>query len=315
MALPTAVVAAAAIRDLTRVRAFYPDVIPEAEAKSLHEQLVEQLKSAAGVCRLGPILDVTPLPAADEIGSDAGLSVIMGLLTLQHPDVKVAPSSPNTAPQEMDAAIAKCQQDVQEPVRSIAARVVNAMLYDCRIPAPKGDASYQEPQRFLQMLGAYWGVIRQVVIHHIEAPAAFRPHPLMPLLVNLKARIEPCLDGLAQCQGIDKIRGQIRDLVELVLSGEPDDLSVAPEWSYDQVETTDRFLEEARLALGAKVYPITSAEDLFLRHAQKAVDDYLRQIKAGWAKILAQADAQRKDSTRRLCRQAKSRVGIIRHAA
>ena len=69
-----------------------------------------------------------------------------------------------------------------------------------------------------------------------------------------------------------------------------------PEWSYEEVETIDRFLEEVRLALGAKVYPITPAEDLFLKHAQKAVGDYVRQIKIGWAEMLDQADAERKTS-------------------
>ena len=49
------------------------------------------------------------------------------------------PSSPDTAPQEMDALIAKCQQDVQEPVRSIAS-VTAAIIVGCaaRIPRSYG---------------------------------------------------------------------------------------------------------------------------------------------------------------------------------
>lgn len=295
VALPTAVIAAAGVRDLMRVRAFYPDVIPEAEAKSLHEQLVEQLRCAAAVCNLGQILEITPLPVADESGSDAGLSAIMGLLALHHPDVQADVSSPDAMEKNLEAVMAKCQQDVQEPVRSIAERIVHAMLYDCRMPAPKGDPSYREPQRYLQMLRAYWGIVRQLVLHHIDAPASYQPHPLLPLVVNLKARIEACLDGLQQHEDVAKIREAALTLMEIVVSGEPDDLQAVPEWSMNQVADIDRFLEEARLRLGAKAYPLTPAEEMCLKHAQKALDGYERRVKIGWAKMLDQVDAERKD--------------------
>ncbi len=114
VALPTAVVAAAGLRDLIRVRTLYPDVIPEAEAKSLHEQLVEQLKHAAEICRLSPVLEDTEIPAADAIGSDVAVSLIMGFLALHHPDVQVASPSIDNAAQRMDVALAK--HDVFDPV-------------------------------------------------------------------------------------------------------------------------------------------------------------------------------------------------------
>jgi biotin operon repressor len=143
------------------------------------------------------------------------------------------------------------------------------------------------------MLRSYWGVVRQLVLHHIDAPAGFRPHPLMPLVVNLQVRIDACFGQLVNCKGAERAQGSISSLIDIVLSGEPDDLQAVPEWSYEQVGGVDRFIEEARLILGAKSYPMTAAEEMCLQQAQKALDDYEQEVKSSWAKMVKRAETKR----------------------
>lgn len=298
-ALPMAVMSAVGLRDLGRIRQYYPNVIPEGEARSLHDGFASNLRSAAEMCKLERMLKIGKIPAFEDDPADIILSAIMGGLALWHPDTKGDESaSDEDVTKRLDAAITKCQEEVKEPVRGMIERVINAMLFDCRTPTPVGDPTFQEPQRFLQMLRMYWGVVRGLVIHHIEAPAGFRPHPLMSIVLNLKARMESCFDQLTRLNGCIDVRQQVATLIDIVLSGEPDDLQAAPEWSYDQVGSVDRFIEEGRLALGAKSYPLTPAEEMCLQHAQHAVNQYADQVKAQWSRILKRIDAKRDQNPR-----------------
>jgi hypothetical protein len=293
LALPTAVMSAIGIRDLRRIRAVYPDAIPEEEARSLHDAFAENLKSAASICKLEQIFEVSPVPSFEEAGYDLELSAMMGMLALHHPDAKFDPSEPDAPSKSMDVAFSKCQEEVIEPVRGMIERLINAMLFDCRIPNSAGDKTFEEPQRFLQMLRSYWGVVRQLVLHHTEAPIGYRPHPLMPLVVNLKARIDACFDRLADLPGAGETREHITTLIDIVLSGEPDDLQVVPEWSFGEISSVDRFIEEARLRLGAKSYPLTPAEEMCLTYAAKSVQDYDDRVKSHWTKMLKRLDAKK----------------------
>jgi len=293
LALPTAVMSAIGLRDLRRIRAFYPDAIPEDEARSLHAAFAENLKSAAAICKLEQIFQVSPIPSFEEAGFDLELSAMMGMLALHHPDTKIDPTEPDAPSKNMDASFSKCQEEVTEPVRGMIERLINAMLFDCRIPNPADDKTFDEPQRFLQMLRSYWGVVRQLVLHHTEAPIGYRPHPLMPLVVNLKARIDSCFDRLADLPGAAEARERVTGLIDIVLSGEPDDLQAAPEWSFGEISSVDRFIEEARLTLGAKSYPLTPAEEMCLSYAAKSVQDYEDRVKNHWTKVIKRLDAKK----------------------
>jgi hypothetical protein len=297
--LPMAVMSAVGLRDLGRIRQYYPNVIPEGEARPLHDGFVSNLRSAAEICKLERVLKIGKIPAFDDAPADVELSGMMGVLALWHPDTKGDESaSDEDVTKKLDFAITKCQEEVKEPVRGMIERVINAMLSDCRTPSPVGDSTFQEPQRFLQMLRMYWGIVRGLVIHHIEAAVGFRPHPLMSIVLNLKARMESCFDQLHQLNGCLDVRQQVASLIDIVLSGEPEDLQAAPEWSYDQVSSVDRFVEEGRLTLGAKSYPLTPAEEMCLQHAQDAVNRYAAKVKDQWSRMLKRIDAKRDQSAR-----------------
>ena len=46
------------------------------------------------------------------------------------------------------------------------------------------------------------------------------------------------------------------------------------------------FLEQARLKLGSKTYPLTNVEQVFLNQAEVIIDQYKEQVKIGWQKML-----------------------------
>jgi len=293
LALPTAVIAAAGLRDLGRVRTFYPEAIPLGDAKAMHELLAGELASAVATCNLERVFEVAPIPDPEQTGSDVEVSALMGVLVMNHPDFAIDPSSAEPGANNMKEILQRCQGEAADDVRAIVHRILTAMLYDCRMPAPVDDPSFKEAPRFLQMLRTYWSVVRQLVLHHIDAPTGFQPHPLMPLMVNLKARIDACFVQLVSCQGAERAQACVTSLINIVLSGEPDALQAEPEWSYEQVGGVDRFIEEARLDLGAKSYPMTAAEELCLQQAQKALDDYEQQVKSSWAKMIKRVETKR----------------------
>lgn len=286
VALPTAVVAIAGLRDLLRVRKFYPDAIPETEANCLHEQLVTNLVSSAKLCKLEGLFEITRLPEPGEEGSDVELSALMGVLALHHPDSDAEPLSVEKVSANLTAVLRKCQEDVTEPVRDIVTRIQHAMMFDCRMPAPRGDDTFREPPRFLQMLRAYWRLTRQAILHATETPVSYRPNPLTPLIVNLRDRVNACLEKLGECLEVSDVRTSVSTITEILLSGDLDELQMGDTWTYEQVAIVDRFIEEARLRIGAKTYPLTAAEEMCLEQGQKAVNDYEERTKAEWTKML-----------------------------
>jgi biotin operon repressor len=133
----------------------------------------------------------------------------------------------------------------------------------------------------------------------------------MALLVNLKARIDTCFDELAKLlPDVDEHKRRATDLIDCVLSGEPDVLSVVPEDSYGQVGSIDRFLEESRLTLGAKSYPLTPMEEMCLESARSSIEEYENQIKNEWAKMRKRAEAIRDKNVVPLPQQTQPEVRL-----
>lgn len=296
LVLPNAVMSAMGLRDLKRIRHFFPTAIPAEEAEAIQEQLRQSLESSAEICKLENVLKCGLDLANEGCGSDEAIGAIMALLAMHHPDGRVQVETAHERGEVMRAILDKCQQDVTEPLRGVLERIVNAMLYDCRIPTPEEDKSFDEPQRFLQMLRSYWGIVRSVVLHDSNAPAGYRPHPLMPLLVNLQARINACFERLTDLAGSNEAQGQVNGLIETLLNGDLDELQAVPEWNQNAIGEVDRFLEDARLSLGAKTYPLTPPEEVCLSVAAKTVQEYEEGLRRHWARIVRQTSAT-SDST------------------
>lgn len=288
--LPTAVIATVSLRDLTRISVYYPGAISQQEAESIRSTLIGEMTTAASLCGLSELIDIA-LSEQNEVGLDTSLSAAVAFLCMRHPDFKADPSSPDGPTGNMKEVLRICQDRAVGPTKEIVERLVQTMLYDCRIPKPTGDDSFREPQRFLQMLRLYWGIIRRLIVYHTDSMASYQPHPLTPLVMNLKARIDSCLEVLSKCEGASSAGETITSLVEIVLSADHDALQVVPECSFEQVGSVDRFIEATRLKLGAKSYPLTAAEEMCIECGDKAIDDYTHQVDAEWTKVIKRLNA------------------------
>jgi class 3 adenylate cyclase len=144
----------------------------------------------------------------------------------------------------------------------------------------------QEKSRTLQMLKLYWELEKQIVFHQTSAPIGFTPHPLLSLIVNLRKKMGKCFEQLSEVERIKPALGAMEDLFDTVLSGEPDTLSVVPEWVTEEIHKVEIFLAEAEISLKPSQYPLTQEEELFLEHAKSEIDNYKKRVKDTFDKKL-----------------------------
>ena len=66
-----------------------------------------------------------------------------------------------------------------------------------------------------------------------NAYIGYSPNPLLPLIINLRARIDACFEQLKliELSNINEAVGAIGVLLDALLSGTPDDLGVIPEYT------------------------------------------------------------------------------------
>lgn len=287
--LPTAITATIAIRDLQRIRRYYPDVIPVEEAEAMQESLFADLTAAIENSHLRPLLSEPHFPASDDPEADMKLSGVMAVLALNHPSFTADPSSEAEMAAALEATCSEAQRKAVGSVGTITTRLIHAMLYDCRTPNPAADGRFKEPGRFLQMLGKYWGFLRSIVMDATSSMLSMQPHPLTPMIMNFHERIKTCLNEMSERCDTKEVQKAIATLVDIVLSSEPDELQMAEEWTLGRVGLVDQFIEKTRLNWGAKTYPLTYPEELSLSQADRALDELRGRIKKATTRWLSQA--------------------------
>jgi hypothetical protein len=212
---------------------------------------------------------------------------------LNHPDVRINDASEDASHHNMVEVLGKCQATAFEPIRSIVSNLIEIKLYDCRIPNPQDDPSFQEPRRYLQLLKSYWGKCKSLIIEQIDAPLGFQPHPLTALIINLRDRIDACCEKLCELDSINENKETIDVLLDTLLSSQPDDLSAIPEWTNGQIQNVDIFIEQSRLHLGSKSYPLTHEEQLFLDQVDEAIKQYHDRVNVTWHRTLERIEAKK----------------------
>ena len=93
------------------------------------------------------------------------------------------------------------------------------------------------------MLGSYWTIVRQLILDQIRRWRAIAPIPSCRSSSTSRSNSTRALTCFAACRR-RRVESCVTTLVDILLSSEPDDLQAAPEWSYDQVTSVDRFIEE-----------------------------------------------------------------------
>lgn len=283
-ALPTALVAVMALRELIQARYYYPSAIKPQEALSLQEELIGQLEPILDMMGFEAIRKLYRRPDFDDLRADGNLLALQAVLLMRHPDVRT--ESEDRQLETMEAAVRSCEEAASAPVRQVVCRLQEIMFSDCRAPHPADDTTYQEPARRVQLLREYWARCSRIVQQETASLVFTRPHLLLPIILNIRSRIDSCLEGLLDIEGVSQAKETIDALLDVLVSGEGDDLQAVPEWTHGRLQEVQVFVEQARLQSGAGGHPLTSAEAFFLKTADEAIADYGRRIrKAGERRI------------------------------
>jgi len=294
--LAEALVSCLCIRDLLRLREHYPNAIRDDDAEELRSALAGHLESLMSNGDLEfirhhlPALKVT-IPAL-HIGRNAlalnvAITAMFNSLLLKVPGLRFKSSEPWFSQESVDRGIAACQERIGPRLRELAQQLVDVKLYDCRIPV--GDSTFADPRRFVQMVREYWSVASSLILNHADAQVGIQPHPLLRMIVGLRARIDGYLERLGDAADIREARDSAACLLEAVATGDPEELSVAPESTRHRVHVVNRLLEDLRLKAGSRVFPLTHEEEIFLVHARIAVAQHHQDVEKAWRRMIATA--------------------------
>jgi hypothetical protein len=290
--MAAAVVATLSLRELSRIRGLYPTAIRDGDAAEFREALSAHLSAALEDESLQDIRDsLYKEVKLDEPDADAMLTVLLTTLVMRCPGVCIAGADEEAMRMTMDRAIEACRKKVASPLKAIVDQLMEIKIVDCRIPEGD-DPAFSDPRRSLQLLQAYWSLGRAIVVNQMNAYVSLRPHPLLRLVTNLRARMEVYFGRLSDQEGsLDAYAAGDR-LLDVAVGGDPDELSAVPEWTNEEVQKVDSFLERVRLGIGAKSFPLTHEEKVFIEQAEAAIEDYRNQANTAWNRVLERMDEQ-----------------------
>jgi hypothetical protein len=285
--LSTTIAASIGVHQLDQITLFYPNSVDLAEIASLRKTLSGWVE----ITLLEQGFEQIKKAVSEPTISECGETFLPGLLLMFHPGFKVSDNT--TEIHERTGAIVSEGQKQSPPnVAEALARISQIQILDCQMPNPANDKTYQEPKRLLMILQQYWRLCRELVLDQTDAKIGLQPHPLLPLIVNAKRRIETCFGGLSSLHKASDVQNSAVTLIEILLSAEPDDLSVVPEWTFGEVAKVDTFLTEAQLSLGSASYDLTSAEQAFIKVFEHAAAAYRNRVKKTWNGMLSKLEAE-----------------------
>ena len=272
--LPTAISSAIALRDLIQIRYYYPNVFKENEAKKIHTELITHFESAIENDKFSMIRKFYKRPDFDNLKADYHMYKVYGLLLLIHPDINIDDDSEENllkGVEQLNKIFINADKTVMQTLKNLQ----RIKLFDCGIPKPYGDATFQEPNRFFYILAIYWRLCRNLILKDLNLSVGFSPHPLLKLIINIRSRIEICLGKLSDISELTEAKETILHLLDAIVSSEMhEDMTAVPEYTLGLVEKIDISIEQARLQFGSKAYPLTSMEELFIGFMEDAISKY-----------------------------------------
>jgi len=285
--LPTAVVAAMSLRDLTRIAKYYPDAIENDEVHRLFEKLRVTLEGAAKSIGIGHVFDQTPLPALGSDHADVSFAAIMATVMMNHKDFDYKGEIDSNASCELhQQLLKKCMATCNESIKDIAEQLHRIRLFDCLVPTPDVGPDFSSPRRLIRLVELYWNLLRQLLLHHSSASITYRPHPLRLMLVSMQRRFRIVFSRLENFQIEKDVPGDIDALIDTLIDGDPDELTVDEEWTTQRFEKIDRFIEDIRSRVGVGVFELTYAEADFRDYCELAIKDYVGNVNKTWHRML-----------------------------
>ncbi len=278
--LPSAALAAQAIRELDRICRLYPDAMSEADAQTFHTKLIERFEFYLQMTGLPEFEKIYQRPEFGNASIEQMMSGVFSALLFHHPAITNLASDENDVAEQVANADQACRKQAASDVQQLAGRLEAVMRFDCRFPNPKEDPSFREPRRFLQMLGEYWQPCRAIFLTETKTGAfvGFRPHPLLQFIVELRHRIFHCCGKLPEHEEATTIKDVSTTLFDTILEGEVDDLSCAEEWTIQQLQKIDLAIQCLRLKFSGLPYVLTREEEGFLGYVRTQNASYKREL-------------------------------------
>lgn len=274
--LATIIMGCKALQILAQIRLFYPRAISDEETTEIHRQLTDAIEfwlSLEGDTVKG-CRDVYVRPTPKELLNDETF-VLM---------TTVAMIATNSDQPELEGRLDKIFQQSQimavDPVQSIIKRLLDSMIFDCREVEPTVGPEYTNPQRALYLLGEYWSVLRSAAITASQEMMYHVPHPLTPMLVNLRERFKGCFNAIGSINGVEDTKDTIERFLACLLEGDTIALQACEEYFNEQLAKTEVFIQEAKLLIGRKTFDLTFAEEAFLKMAREGVKLYEQDTQA-----------------------------------
>jgi hypothetical protein len=217
-----------------------------------------------------------------------------GTIGIFHPAVSAARGEQETQ-RAYEQVMSDGERSLMPHIRKMLTRLAEVQVVDCLMPHPEGDKTYQDPRRIAVLLHRYWSLCRSVVLDQTDAYIGFQPHPLLPLLVNMKARLIACCDGLPSLARVQEVKKTVIALIDALLAGDPDEFSAVPEWARGEVAKVDEFIAESRLSLGSVPFEPTHAEKAFLDFFGAEADKHRKRVEDAWRQTLSRLKVEKQE--------------------
>jgi hypothetical protein len=248
-----------ALRRYTQTRHIYGSVPDESRALEMHRQLVQfldlYLKEAGAEYLKEPTRGGLPLwkrPHFENTADVSDLDIISAVLR-----TRLARVLGRDPLDDQDRTLKWAEENAVEPTLPLMDRIEETLVFDCREPLERAGAVYVSAERALFVLGMYWEFYRAVLLRQGNR-GRISSTRMLRYIVNVKSRIESCLDRIAQPTLTAPFRAVLEVQFEKV-AAHTWAKRVAP-----LVEQASEAYEAARLGIRAASFDLTDAETLFL---------------------------------------------------
>ena len=277
--LNTAIAAATALEEYLELRYYYPNAMDKQEIDNIYSTILGTLNMI--LKKKG--YDIYPLlysiPSLEQTNKYPQAALLKEALMKHHKGV--SPDIENNNLEGLIEVLNECRKKAFEPIPDVINEMQTIKFYRCLLPEPENDSSYSEPQRYFQMITAYWGLIRNIIIKTLSSTMCPQPNPLMQFITNIKKRIDLCFSHL-NLDDLKEAQDTIGILVEILLGDDIDDFHAVPEYFYERLNKVDQSLEKVKLTIKPKSYPLTSAEKIFIDYAESEIEKHFLECEESW---------------------------------
>ena len=194
--LPSAVIAAMALRDLARITKYYPDAIVPDETNMIFERLKSSLESAVTAIGLKHIFDSIPVVPITDVSAEMAFNAVMSCIVMHHKDTKLE----NVESKESQAAnqqvFDSCVRDCEPTIRDIALQLDRIKLFDCLIPTTRSRAKRRSRQTW-PWNGTFGTRPLRKLMLRSSSTITRRPGPSDPKRSN---DISPCVSSMKKAK-------------------------------------------------------------------------------------------------------------------